>query len=392
MAEPLGRSSSTGSTPATSSVRGPRGGWRRFQLVASRVRLLTLAAACVVSVRVGEAAAQSLRGRLTEEGSGTPVAGAMVVLENSAGTRVGQVPSGPSGRFILQAPTAGTYRLRILRIGFAPWETSIALAEGAEVDRSFVLGAIPIRLPEIMVEGTARCGGRGSLDTLSSILWTQAGTALAITNATVSSRAYRFQTVLEERDIDATGQISAARDEPKAGISSWPVRSPPADSLLLSGFIENIEDLDTGPTWYGPDPEFLLSEAFFAGHCFRTVPPRPLDPPGMIGLAFSPMTQDRRADIRGTLWLDRETAELRLLEFQYTRLPTWARSAEAGGSLRFASLPGGGWIVQRWSLRVPVPQVDLGTRQVRLQGYLESNGRVLSVLEPDGRIVQRFPD
>ncbi len=341
---------------------------------------------------VGSAGAQTLRGSLVEEGTDTPVAGAFVVLEDSAGARVGQVPSTSSGRFQLQAPRAGTYHLRILRIGFPPWEATVTLADGALVDQRFRLASVPVTLPEITVAGDERCGGRARLDTLSSTLWIQAGTALALTNATVSSRAYRFETVLEERDVDATGQLSAARKEPEVSISSWPVRSPPADTLLVSGFIENMEDLVAGPTWYGPDPEFLLSEAFFAGHCFRTVPPGPADPPGLIGLAFTPIAQDRRADIRGTLWLERDGAALRRLEFRYTRLPTWARAAEAGGSLRFAPLPGGGWIVQRWILRVPVPRLDLGTGQVKLQGYLESDGRVSAVLASDGKLVQRFPD
>lgn len=336
--------------------------------------------------------AQLLRGRLVEEGRETPLTGAFVVLEDSAGRRVARTPASPSGRFLLEAPRAGRFHLRILRIGFAPWEAEIRLAAGEILDRTFILSPAPVVLPEIAVAGAERCGGRARLDTLAGAIWLQAGTALALTNATVRSHAYRFETILEERNVDASGRLSTARKEPEVGISRWPVQSPPLDSLLASGFVENLEDLVVGPTWYGPDADFLLSDAFFDTHCFRTVPPGEADPPGVIGLAFAPEASDRRADIRGTLWLDRQTAELRRLEFAYTRLPSWARTATAGGSLGFAPLPGGGWIVQRWSLRVPVPQVTVGTGQAKLSGYLESDGHVSAVLETDGRLVQRFPD
>lgn len=351
-----------------------------------------LAPACLVLLAAAPLQAQTLRGRIVEEGSASPVAGAFVVLEDSAGARVAQSPSTSSGRFLLEAHRAGRFRLRVLRIGYAPWEGAVALARGEVLDREYVLDMAPVVLPEVAIAGTERCGGRSRLDTLSAALWLQAGTALALTNATVRSRAYRFETILEERDVDPSGRLSAARREPEVVVNRWPVQSPPADSLLTSGFVQNLEDIVVGPTWFGPDPDFLLSDAFFDSHCFRAVPPRPEDPPGLIGLAFAPEAADRRVDIRGTLWLDRQSAQLRRLEFAYTRVPSWARQAPAGGSLRFASLPAGGWIVQRWLLRVPVPQVEIGIRHAKLLGFRESEGHVASVLEADGRLVESFPD
>jgi len=95
-------------------------------------------------------------------------------------------------------------------------------------------------------------------------------------------------------------------------------------------------------------------------------------------------------DIRGTIWLDRESAQLRQLNFEYTRVPKWARGTEATGELRFAPLPDGGWIVQQWRLRVPVPRVDLGTRQASLQGYRESSGWVTAVLASNGALLKRY--
>ncbi|HEX5005131.1 MAG TPA: carboxypeptidase-like regulatory domain-containing protein, partial [Gemmatimonadales bacterium] len=310
---------------------------------------------------------------------------------NSAGTRVAQSVSSGSGRFQVQAPSAGSYSLRVLRIGYQPYEVTRRFDGTAPSEETIRLSGLPVALPEIAVAGSSKCGERALGDTLSSAIWTQAGTALAITAQTVRSRSYRFQTALEQRQVDLVGTTSTPAVTNELGISAWPVRSPPPDTLLASGFVENLEDLQVGPTWYGPDPEFLLSDPFFAGHCFRAVPADSSSEAGWVGLAFEPAARDMRADIRGTLWLDRATAELRRLEFEYTRLPRWARGSEAGGTLAFAPLPEGGWIVQKWMIRVPVPEVEVATGRAKVLGYRESGGHVVAVLDASGVVLQRYP-
>lgn len=344
----------------------------------------------LILVRPGPLHAQGVRGRLVEAESNLPVVGALVALQDSSRKRVSQAVSGFDGRFALRAPAPGDYLLRVMRIGYLPNESLLHLPAGELRTDDIVLTGSPVALPEIAVAGTSVCGNRARGDTLSSALWTQAGTALAITAQTVQSRSFRFQTVLQERQFDRVGTSTTADKTNQLSINSWPVRSPPPDTLLASGFVENIDDLQAGPTWYGPDAEFLLSDPFFSGHCFRTVPPGDADPPDWVGLAFEPASQDRRSDIRGTLWLDRVSAELRRLDFRYTRLPTWARGTEAGGVLQFAPLPGGGWIVQRWSLRVPTPEVDIGSGRATLSGFRESGGYVTTVLGVDGSVLKRY--
>lgn len=353
------------------------------------MKLLGLALLLSV-VPVRALSAQAVRGRLVEEVTDVPVVGALLLLQDSAGKRVAQGVSGSEGRFSIKAPAPGAYTLRVLRIGYLPVESTVRLSAGETLTRTMTLAGAPVALPEITVAGTATCGDRARKDTLSAALWTQAGTALAITAQTVKSQAYRFQTVLEDRDLDRFGTPSAPRQVNELSISTWPVRSPSPDTLLTSGFVENIEDLVVGPTWYGPDAEFLLSDPFFEGHCFWTVPPGLGDPSEWVGLAFEPGAKDQRSDIRGTLWLDQASAELRRLDFNYTRLPKWAREVEAGGTLRFAPLPGGGWIVQRWMLRVPVPQLDVGSGKATVLGFRESGGRVTAVLDSKGKVVQDY--
>jgi hypothetical protein len=82
-------------------------------------------------------------------------------------------------------------------------------------------------------------------------------------------------------------------------------------------------------------------------------------------------------DVEGVLWLDRETAHLRTLEFSYTGV---ARPTHLGtgpgpyGQMVFDQLPSGGWIVREWWIRTPT-----GSRQRGVQTYVtyaQQGGRV----------------
>lgn len=346
----------------------------------------------LAAVTASSGAAQTLRGRLLDADSLTPVGAALVVLQDSSGLTLDKSVSGDAGRFQLRAPASGAYTLRVLRIGYAPWQTPITLAAGQTLERSLRLGDVRIALPEIRVEGTQVCGARAEADSLGSVLWGQAGTALALANEALRVHHYRFETILEDRLVDSTGLLS--RSLPSGDVATltttWPIRSLPADSLARYGFILNREDLVDGPTWFGPDADFLLAESFLAGHCLRSVPPGPGLPAEWIGVSFEPASRGRVSDVRGTLWLDRASAELRRIDYGYTQLPSWAHGRDAAGSLTFVTLKDGGWVVQRWSMRVPVPKVNTVSRLPSFYGYRESDGRVTAVLAPTGAVIQRF--
>ena len=149
---------------------------------------------------------QAVRGRLVEEGSDAPVVGALLILEDSAGTQVAQAASGVAGRFLLRASQPGALRLRVLRIGYAPWQDRLVLAPGETLDRTITLSGLPILLPEITVAGTPmpatfgrswRSFRRASTGTCPSTtypstsavwqVWTERGTAAAALTSDRSS-------------------------------------------------------------------------------------------------------------------------------------------------------------------------------------------------------------
>jgi hypothetical protein len=351
------------------------------------MRALTLLSIWCLA-HAGALSAQGVRGRLLQAGSSIPIVGALVVLEDSAGKRAAQAVSGAEGRYSVRAPTAGAYMLRVLRIGYFPYESPVLTEAGAFLDRTLNLSGVPVSLPEIAVAGTSMCGELSRGDTLSSALWTQAGIALSITAQAVRQRSYRFQTMVHNRNVDRFGNVTELDEAKDATVTSWPVRAPSPEVLLSVGF---IDDIDGSPTWYGPDPEFLLSESFFRDHCFWTVPPGPTESPDWVGLAYAPGVKNQRADIEGTLWLDRRSAQLRRLNFTYTRVPRWAHKNDATGVLTFAPLPDGGWIVQRWLMHVPVPKAT-GRGELQMYGWRESEGHVMAVLDNRWRPVHRYDE
>jgi hypothetical protein len=80
--------------------------------------------ALLVAGSAGAAAGQTLRGTLTDETTGSPVAGATILLVDPAGRRQGTTRTDEAGAFTLQAPSPGaTYAVRARKEGFATVDT-----------------------------------------------------------------------------------------------------------------------------------------------------------------------------------------------------------------------------------------------------------------------------
>jgi hypothetical protein len=107
-----------------------------------------------------------------------------------------------------------------------------------------------------------------------------------------------------------------------------------------------------------------------------------------VGLAFEPASDARVIDISGTMYLDAENSELRSLDFTYENLELPVDTRQLGGTVEFARLPSGAWIVQHWAIRVPViiqgpPRRSSGGRDLPprriLSGIDEGGGQVTAV-------------
>jgi hypothetical protein len=339
-------------------------------------------------VMVPDAAAQVLRGTLLDEETGAGVPGTLVTLRpHGGGDPVGTLTD-RDGRFTITAPAPGEYVVRAERIGFATTSLPALRLEAGEV-RDLVLrvASAPIILDGVGAIATRRqrCALRPEEGTEAAILWEEARKALATTEWTEREAAFLFEHALYERQLDArTLQVlSAARRTERVRQT---FHTLPVERLLEDGFVQRT---DSVTDYFGPDAAVLLSDRFLEQHCLR-VQDTDDGTGALVGLAFEPV--GRRSGIRGTLWLERSTAELRHLEFTYPNPPVRVPSDDIGGRIEFARLPTGEWIIQRWWIRTPRIGIEQGRTAAGQQadravlvGLNEHGGEVLGVYARNGR-------
>lgn len=300
------------------------------------------------------ATAQILLGEAAEVGSGVPVPGVFVALLDSTGLQVAGGLTDAEGRFVLRSPGAGQYLLRADRIGYARMSpVPIEVGRGTTVQR-IELESRPVDLEGVRVEAEGRaCGASPAEGTRLQGLWDQVRMALDIATWTEGSGHLRSERVLVERRIDpVSGRLEAEGVQGPALFPGTSFAAAPAEDLAREGFVRWDGE---SYVFHGLDASTILSDVFLATHCLRLRRGGP-ERAGLIGIGFGPTSGRTRPDVHGVLWLDERTAELRSLEYGYTWLP-WRLPPELydrfGGETEFRRLPGGAWIVQRWTIRMP---------------------------------------
>lgn len=324
--------------------------------------------------------AQVVRGHLIGATSGYPIAGGLVLLADTSGHELARTATAADGGFLLNAAASGTYLLRALRIGYRSWTSPrFTLAATETRDYRIAMPEIPVQLAAVQVEGASRCRIRPEGGAATAVLWEEAKKALSVTDLTLRQRLFRFRTEKFDRMLSPDLLVTSEQRAASVGVSDWPVRSLPAESLARAGYVE--DDGHDTLTYYAPDITVLFSDAFLDRHCFWI---RDSHRVAQVGLAFEPARGTTLPDIEGVLWLDRQTAELRSLEYWYTNLASWVPRKRAGGRLDFERLPTGAWIVRKWWIRAPVAQIAVPGRIYSLYGFKDHGGEVIEVLTADG--------
>lgn len=296
--------------------------------------------------------AQIVRGVAVERESRLPLPGVVVTLEDLAANRpAGNALTTPDGRYAIRAPSAGRYRVSAKRIGVARYVSeSFALREGETRQIDIELGRVTQALDEVTVVAPRICALRGGELGRVAALWDEIQTALTATQISAhdqrfEANVYRYVRQLALRTHRVLGETRSEAH----GRYEQPFRSITADSLSELGY---WQELGSVAVYHVPDPDALLSDVFLRDHCFRIERGRGAMA-DKVGLAFEPARGRRVPEVRGILWVDGRSFELRQLSFTYTRFPEWATGESAGGEVRFARLPNGAWLVRRWHVQMP---------------------------------------
>jgi carboxypeptidase family protein len=314
-----------------------------------RIPLAAFAIACIAAAG---ARAQTVHGLFRDSVSRTPLRGAFVTLVDAQGTERVRTITNQAGEFVLSAPTPGTYRIRSKRIGFHPY-VSQALTLGAGETISYDADVLPIPVPleQVVVAGDRQCDIEGGASVTA--LWEEVREALAAVRWTRSAPGYWYVLRQFEREVFGSGSPGGLDSVwQNAGFYQVPFTSVPAEQLAANGFV--VQD-ESGWIYYAPEAEALLSEPFLRTHCFESKLGRG-ETAGLMGLMFSPARGRKLPDVTGTLWVDRQTGELRHLEFKYVQLPSGLADPRAGGRVAFMRVPTGAWIVHEWVIRMPIAE------------------------------------
>ncbi|HUP18700.1 MAG TPA: carboxypeptidase regulatory-like domain-containing protein [Gemmatimonadota bacterium] len=312
-----------------------------------------IAGVAAVLLAAAPAASQSIHGRLTEEGSGVPVAGAFVVLLDVSKAQRDVALTDADGRFIVVAPAAGRYVIGVDRIGYLSTSSDpIELEAGRVVQYHLSTLVAPVELADIGVTIESDCTVRPEEDADAGRLWEEVSKTLNVTAFAQNRGLLHYAVTARKRQLDPYNlRVRSEQSRSLTGLSRGsPYVALPPQALADEGFVRfQGEEV----VYYGPDAETLLSDEFLDGHCFAVREPPP-EHPDWVGLAFAPARNRRQPDIEGTLWVDVPTGELRQLDYEYTNLPAALEGKGAGGRIEFARLDSGEGYISRWGILMPV--------------------------------------
>jgi hypothetical protein len=343
------------------------GGMQGMRISLRRAALVVAALVLPVAVVQPQEGTAELRVHLVTDAD-VPVIGALVALITPDDSVVDEGLTSRSGARVLRAP-AGMYRVRVRRIGFYPFLSRPVTIPRAD-ELLLRLDTQRVLLDTVHVTVRSECGRMAREAETIAALWEEIAKALRASQLTLGDLAEIGRASVYWSELDANGVVLWS------DTTSIPVeqRKPfgAADPAVLArrGYVRGDEY--NGWTYFAPDERVLLSEEFAATHCFAVV--RHASRPGELGLAFEPITGRRRSDIRGILWVDEATAELRETVFGYVNAGA-ATPYQPNGFTRFRRMSSGAWLVDEWQLRLPrVSRRPGAFSNIVLQGYQENGG------------------
>jgi hypothetical protein len=349
---------------------------------------IRIALALILATRARSAAAQALRGVVTDSARGQPLAGAVVMLLDSSGVVLARAITGERGQYGV-ALTNSAQSLRVVRIGFQPWQRRLPGPPGAATPLD--VGMIPAQsmLAAVHVNDKSECPRRPG-DAAAVGLWEQARAGLLATVVARESSPPAMRRLAFERRFDGSTdritRFSVNVDSSDRAHNSFDAAYSAKEFAQAGFLVSGARD----QTMFGPDADVLLDAAFASAYCFHLAPPS-RGHTDQAGLAFSPSRRSPdRVDIDGTLWIDTVARTLSNIEFRYLGMPDDANEFHPGGRISFQQVAAGVVLIDRWFLRGVAPGpgttvsiVDPVPRS--RSSAIEIGGELVSATWPDGR-------
>jgi hypothetical protein len=344
----------------------------------------------LASVAAANAAlAQGLAGTVRDSVSQLPIPGVVVVVLDSAGATVARALANERGEYrVVRRDASRT--VRFVRIGFMPREVPLPPATGALTRLDIAMLAIPSMIQAVHVLANSRCRPRKDrADALG--LWEQARAGLL---ATIVAREENPAKVVRlgfyrvmDGNSDRIERMRVEQDSADATGRTYVAAQEAADFVRFGFSTDSL----ASATYFGPDADVLLSDAFAGGYCFQLAD-RVRSRPNQVGLRFLPADHRKgRVDIDGTLWIDSVARALVDVEYRYLNVETGAVRFGPGGYTSFRSMKNGVVMIDRWWIRVVSASqdttIDVKFGGVRFRDWLyaeEDGGELARAVWPDG--------
>ena len=335
----------------------------------------TYGALCFALYASVGSAQTTLRVRAQSE-TGGPLAGALVALVDSANRVIVEALSTADGMVSLNAES-GLYRIRVRRIGFRPFYSGPTRLPQTDI-LSLRVESPRVVLNELVVSASAQCGRiNRDAQTLAS-LWEEISKALLSSQLTVADLKEISRVQTFRRELGLNGEVLASDSINRTVANRRPFASVDPAALVELGYVRGNER--TGWEFFAPDESVLLSAGFASTHCFRAL--RQRNRPGEIGLAFEPAPKRRLSDIKGVIWLDERSSELREVEFRFVNAGVLSEFEPRGFS-RFRRMPSGAWLVSDWLLHLPkLGRAATARNETRIIGVYQNGGKLILGASP----------
>lgn len=340
--------------------------------------------------------AQLVRGTVHEAGSGAPLAGVVVAIHRPANghpaASLVATLTNASGEYAISPSDTGRFTLTAKRIGVRQYQSpTFLLAPGQTHRLDVTLDPVRYDLPTVSVSGATPCRARADDRGRIAALWEEARTAITASELSLRDRLFRATVTRYQRELEPRQlRTRSESHEVRRGVTEHAFVSIAAESLAAHGYARVLPDAII--EYYAPDERVLLSELFVRDHCFGLARDGTA---GEVGITFEPVRSRRVSDIRGTIWLDARTFELRRVAFSYTNFPSSVRDPRIGGEVHFARLASGAWHVSRWFMRAPRVELQRETTgtpttgrvvvdRPSITGFTEDGGSAVSDDARDG--------
>jgi hypothetical protein len=331
--------------------------------------------------------AQTLRVRILDSLSSLPVPGAVLSAVDTAGRSVSTVLTSEQGTGLLQVGGAGRYTIAVRRIGFRPFVTGeLTIRRGLDTAITLVLLSQRAVLPPARVTAHRQCDAEApSPSAEAEPLWEEVRKALEATVLTRTGSLVTTEIISVKRLLSTSGRVLRS-DSLKLGTrGERPYFARSEDELAESGYVQG--NVRSGFRFFAPDEYVLLSDGFANRHCLSMAGSVRRDSRGVqLGVSFEPRRTNLHPDIRGTIWVDSASSELRQVEFVYVNVSPSPAVNGASGEVRFERTTGGAWIVSQWAIRMPrFPLSNIVRGGTALEGYTEVGGATRVVGIPTAR-------